>query len=211
MSLGTTTRPGEIEILNPYGRISITKTSSEERKDILGHPFYKDQIEIGLIYADSILVDKRPIKYNALKDEVEVYQDSSIFYLSRNDKFKIKVNKEEGYYYQLKEYNDQNLYFIFFNEGTHSLALRMSKRITLGQEAETNYDRSTPPKYVKYQDLFIINNDTNKVYPIKLKKKFILNILQDKKEKITEYVSDKKLRYKKEKDVIKILKYYDSL
>lgn len=67
-----------------------------------------------------------------------------------------------------------------------------------------------PGSYINTADYYI--NDSNSgVKKITLKKKEILKILASKKAPITKFAKDNRLSYAKEKDVIKIFQYYNSI
>lgn len=65
-------------------------------------------------------------------------------------------------------------------------------------------------KYEKKEKYFCKISD-NKFVQIDLKKKSIINLLGDKSSQIEKYVSDSKLSYSSEEDLIKILDFYNTL
>ncbi|AUC82308.1 hypothetical protein [Lacinutrix sp. Bg11-31] len=64
---------------------------------------------------------------------------------------------------------------------------------------------------LKISNIYFITKNNKTAIEINLKKSNILSILNDKKNEITKFVKSEKLSYKKEEDVIKIIKRYNSL
>jgi len=85
------------------------------------------------------------------------------------------------------------------------------KKLTKAKEPKSSYETYFPPSFVDESTYFVISSKKPIANIIKLKKKDILNLLADKKNEVESYVSNEKLDYKNEGDVIKIINYYNSL
>jgi len=89
--------------------------------------------------------------------------------------------------------------------------MKIEKKVRIGKVATSSYEPATPDSYVEKRSYFIYNNDKEVFYPIRLKKKDLLKVFREKKDEIEKYTSDYKLGYRKEKDVKRIVMFYNSL
>lgn len=71
------------------------------------------------------------------------------------------------------------------------------------------HDELTPEEVIKVEDYLILVE--GKSFDIKLKKGDILKCLKDKEKEVKDFVKRNKLSFSNEKDVVKILGYYNSL
>lgn len=71
------------------------------------------------------------------------------------------------------------------------------------------HDELTPEEIIKVEDYLI--QVEGKSFDIKLKKGDILKFLKDKEKEVKDFVKRNKLSFSNEKDVVKILGYYNSL
>ncbi len=67
----------------------------------------------------------------------------------------------------------------------------------------------TKKEFVSYESYYIYKNDAIK--SLKKDKEFILSFFEDQKQKVNEYLKDKKLNFKSPYDLINLFKYYNSL
>lgn len=71
------------------------------------------------------------------------------------------------------------------------------------------HDELTPEEIIKVEHYVIRLND--KIFDIKLKKNDIINHMNDKEKEIKDFAKRNKLSFSNEKDVIKIITYYNTL
>jgi len=183
----------------------VTKIFSE--KDIEGSKYRESSFEIAEIYVNEKLYKKYAIIYNAYNDEIEVKSDNNNFVLSKEEYISV-VKKTYKYVYY--NHNQNKGYFVVFNKGEIALLLKAKKKIKKAVEPKSGLGSYVPPKFINDYKYFI-RNERGTLRTIKLKKKDILKVLGDKKEEVSKFVSSKKLSFKKEKDVIKIIDFYNTL
>ena len=75
-----------------------------------------------------------------------------------------------------------------------------------GYSADRKYD-----EFADKSDLYISRQNDEKFYKVKKSKKQILEAFPGTEDEISSYIKAEKLDLKDEEDVIKLLKYYDSL
>ncbi|WP_108866897.1 hypothetical protein [Aquimarina aquimarini] len=189
-------------ILNEYAR-PIAKKYDE--KSITGSKYHEDDYKIAKIYDNDKMIHKYAIKYNAYADEIEVLEDNKTFALLKKENVRIVL---DDYEYKL---SDNNGYIIVFNKNKNvSLALKVKKKVRAATEPESSYSQYIPPSFVN-NHVYYIKNKKGGLEQIKLKKKNILAVLKDKEDEVKEFASSKKLSFKKEADLVKIIDYYNTL
>ena len=193
-------------LLSPYGTTMIIRNTNTSA-NIKGHQYYEEYNGLATVYINAKRVRKCLVRYNAFNDEIEVTENQKVFNL-------LKVNHMEvvldDYSYKVFDYKGNKHFFIMLNKGRYSLAIKKDKKIKGGRQADSGYQTNIPSRYIEINKYFIIDNDTGEIKSLKLKKKEVLNLLH-KKEEIQKMASSKKLNFRKEKDVITILDYYNSI
>lgn len=199
---------------NPSGNTAIGPFSSTmmvrqkaRNTSIKGHQYYEESNEMATIYVNKKLVRKCLVRYNAFNGELEYVDDNKRFNMLKVDNLEVALKK---YRYKLFDYEGDRQFFIIYNKGPFSLGVKALKKIKQGKEAVTSYEASTPSKYIDNNKYFIINNEKGEVKGIKLKKKDILKVL-NKKDELEKFASSKKLNFKKEADLARIIDYYNTL
>ncbi|MBP2832331.1 hypothetical protein J8281_09055 [Aquimarina sp. U1-2] len=181
----------------------ISKKVNENK--IKGSKYYEEDYKIAAIYDNDKMLHRSVVKFNAFNDEIEVKSDNDSYALLKKNTIKVVL---DNYQY---EFLENEGYFLVFNKDKKtSLLLKAKKKIREGEEAASTYGQSTPTAFVNDYEYYIRTKD-GKLSKIKLKKKDIVNVLKDKKDKLEEFASEKKLNFKKEKDVVKIINYYNTL
>ena len=148
------------------------------------------------------------INLNLYSNSFDSEMSSDSLYVFDNKWLKSVVVNNTMYkvYYDLVE-SDYKIYQVIYENDNFSL-IRLDKIISKEIRDPLNIN---PPKisYGKGINYYVKNgSDMTK---ISLKKKSILQLLKDKKNMVMAFAKKYKLSYKKEKDLNKIFKYYDSL
>lgn len=74
----------------------------------------------------------------------------------------------------------------------------------------TPYGSARSQKTIVNSELYFIYNN-GQMLKVKKDKKSLLNALNDKKEPLTKFITDKKLNFKSDEDIQMLLEYYNSL
>ena len=148
------------------------------------------------------------INLNLYSNSFDSEMSSDSLYVFDNKWLKSVVVNNTMYkvYYDLVE-SDYKIYQVIYENDNFSL-IRLDKIISKEIRDPLNIN---PPKisYGKGVNYYVKNgSDMTK---ISLKNKSILQLLKDKKNMVMAFAKKYKLSYKKEKDLNKIFKYYDSL
>ncbi|WP_340074431.1 hypothetical protein [Leptobacterium sp. I13] len=193
------------------GNLNLSSVSYKEPKRVTEGDVY-----LFSKWEDAELYSKTGKKYKIL----------GINYNVKNDRFEIKVAKDSVFviapnYIDYVDVNDvlykkydksvnnlEGYYEIVYKGNKLSLLKKHNVRLVKGKMNPLN-GIVDPDKYYLYYDYYIQKVD--QVKEIILKEKTINKFLGNKIELINKYVKSNNLSYKKEKDIIRILEYYDSL
>ncbi|WP_108840577.1 hypothetical protein [Aquimarina sp. Aq78] len=203
---GGASDPGGKTGIGPFSSTIMVRQKARNTS-IKGHQYFEENNEMATIYVNKKQVRQCLVRYNAFNGELEYVDDNKRFNMLKVDNLEVALRK---YSYKLFNYEGDRQFFVVYNKGPFSLGVKAMKKVKQGKEAVTSYDASTPSKYIENNKYFIINNKKGEVQKVKLKKKDILKVL-DKKEELEKFASSKKLSFKKEKDLIKIINYYNSI
>ncbi|MGB1211113.1 MAG: hypothetical protein ACPG41_06795 [Lacinutrix venerupis] len=145
-------------------------------------------------------LDKLVTEYT--KDSIYVFGDKNIAHAKLDNVVLRKFNDTESnksrFHFVLSQGEKLTLtkaYFSTIKEGTINVMTKL---------------KETSDKYILNDDYYI-SKDNSTVEKIRLKKKHLLNVMSDAKKEIADYVKRNDLSYKEEDDVIKIIKYYNTL
>jgi hypothetical protein len=153
------------------------------------------------------------MRYNACTDAIEILgenQKPSMLFRRKNI-----VATFDGKTYKIINYvmsgKQKEGYFNPLNEGKVILYFRPKKRFIPAEYPDHGYDTFKRPIYKDLSSYYIQNGENMDAKEIKLTKKHILKSLGERSSEITKFVSDQNLNLKLEKDVIRLLDFYNSL
>lgn len=197
----------------PFYRTLKTLHDLVERKPITfiikGSPYIENNFRPGTAFIQNGTNITAPMRYNAHKNVIE--------FLANNKQQKellrrpyIRVDIEDKTYVILK-YSENSIeklgYFNTLNDGNTQLLFRQKKILTKDRSRGGNEIH----KYYKNVSSYFIKKGDGPAKKINLNKASILNYLNDKPFKLKQFIVDHKLNLKKEKDVARLLHYYDYL
>ena len=190
--------------------------------EIKGSPYIdnfsgtNNSLPIGRIYTAEVrLMGSAYIRYNAYTDNVEVS-------LQENSKDYSLLKKKENYVYvefNNKKYrayshgDNQIGFFVIVSEKDTDLCTLLKKEKIIFKEEtkpKSSFLSPIPPSFkrVKDQYYFKINE---KMIETPTKKKELISLLVEHQSKVRDYLNDNKLKLTKEKDLLAIVNFYNSL
>jgi len=196
--------------MNSYRNVRINTSKNISGENITGNPFTTDDFVLGTIigYKTNFL-----LRYNAFNDQM---------LLKRKDNNVVIVNKETN---TEITFNDGTKYVVFdyFFDGTkkngylevllsNSVISLLKKEVIKFRPAEkpaTGYDQPKPPAFIKARDRYLISNKKGEINSFSKKKDF-LNFFPDKKTDIEKFIKSNKIKFTKEKDLIRLVKHVNS-
>ncbi|WP_074408049.1 hypothetical protein [Aquimarina megaterium] len=196
---------GTSTVLSAYAKPIVTNYSEES---ITGSKYHEEEYMIAEVYLDNKKIHKCAVRYDAYSDEIEVAANDKKYVLSKGEGIKTIL---KDYEYQRLDQKGNTGYFIIFNKNKEtSLVLKAKKKIKEAVEPKSGFGNYVPPSFIKDYKYFI-KNRAGDLTRIKLKKKDVLGVLKDKKEELEKFAASKKLKFKKESDLVKIINYYNTL
>ena len=153
------------------------------------------------------------IRFNCYQNQLEYLLDEQIYtpmnrynefaFYNFNDK---NIIVPQVFRNGLGEVSDTKTYFEVLHDGKTKLLQKYAIRVD--EYAEPLSYRKLR-RFIKVTNLYLYTPENRKLSKIKLDKKSILDVLNDKKESLNAYIDEHKLKLKSQDDVIELLKYYD--
>jgi len=197
--------------LNDLTRLRFSKQDRIENVVKGSIYLFKDWDNSSVIEVDSKKYLLKSVNYNILADQFQFkVSEDSVFVFDNTIIGEVTLNnkKFKQFYFGLDEGN-QFCEILF--EGEKSSLLK---------KHNVKFDRAQPnplmlkdisDKYKKTAKYYLIDNTSKTITSVKLKKKSLQAIFKSKSGDIDAYVKNNKLSFKKETDLKKIFKYYNSL
>ena len=185
------------------------------------HIKYSDSPVQGSAYFDTIYKSGKVImngkalapsmmRYNAYTDEFELDNGQAV-----PKEMDIKVDLDSSIYqfmgYMDKSGHKEEGYLIPLNEGNTVLFLKTRKEYIKASVPKTGFDTYEEAKFKDDLGHYLLKKGRTVAEEIKLNKKNILKEIGNGSDDLKKYVSDNNLDLKEEKDVVRLLDYYNSL
>lgn len=168
--------------------------------NIEGSPF----IDINFIKAKIVGIDSAIfMRYNAMKDEVEVKEGDIIQILPKEELYS-KIILESGDRLNLVNYEEKNkkvkgYLFLIAEKNEIKLYRKKSIILTKEKEAKNSYEESRPAEYKKQKDVYFIELN-NKIIQFPTNKKKLISLLPEKKN----IIETTDINFSKDSDLVKI-------
>lgn len=194
-------------------------------KDINGTPYtYNKQkiingIPSGKLYDSEFkLINTLYIRYNAFSDNMELSKidDSIDYYLLKKEHnawyIVLGENKYRAYNYRKKDRDDIGFFVIISdNDDKYCTLLKKEKIIFKDAVAQQNaFVTSSPTRFTKEKDIYYIKIG-DALMQIPKKEKDFIKLFLNKKEQLKKHLTKNKYKLNKEKDLLEIVNYYNSI
>jgi len=191
------------------GRTTSKSDIVNTNYDLYYYPTYNNKATI--LSSKGVKYILSNINYNIYQGnfDVEISKDS-IYVLEFQNINTLTINGDVFKKYFNRNDHKFNIYQVIFENNEFSL-LREDKVIRSNIRDPLN--QSEPKiKLTRVLNYFTNNlKDNTDLVKVKLNKKFILSLVGDKNELVLNYIKTNNLSFKQEKDLKKILQYYDTL
>lgn len=155
------------------------------------------------------------LRLNVITDELEIKDDLSSSKITSMIKSKGIYAVSQGKEYRLnnfistegKSYN--RISICLLKSKPYSIYKYIEKEFIAEQKAQTSYQKDKPAELKSTSEYFIEKNGT--LIPFKLSRKKLIKALPENQKTLEKYIKKNKLDIKDEADLIKALKYYNSL
>ena len=177
-------------------------------KGINGNPYLNSEFVEGVCRLKDTTAVKLQLRYNIYADAME-YQLKEVTYSVGNPQLLDKVILGESVFAYLPSIQKGG-YFEVFEPGKCLLAQKRVIKFYPAEQAKPIEGISKPARFITESDIFYMVNNSSEAFKI-TNMKSVINALQDQKAKIESYIGQEKIKNTKKENLIKIVKYYNSL
>lgn len=202
----------DVYVDNIYFQRSINSNpvTTIDYGDIKGSPYLTDDFVDSRIYFRKDSVFKIALRYNVFDQSMEYMQNNTVYAISNPEIIvKIEMDNWVFIYYRNNENIKYNSYYELLVSGKSYL---LAKKDIGYKEAEPPKAivESEPAKFFKRKDSYYVLKGG--ALPVLIKnKKMLIEIFEDKKDEIGKFIKKEKISYKKRKDLIQVVEYYNGL
>ena len=183
----------------------------------LGSPYANKEFQRGSVYKNGkVLASNVAIRYNAKRDEIEIksglntsnYQAKV---LSRSPEIYVKVLNKLYVYSPANSEKENGGYFLVMHEGEKlSIYKKLKKEFIEGKKSINTITRDVPPTYKDKEHIFFVDKSGTFI-DVPKSRNGRLKVFETHKKELKQYVRDYKLNLGKDYDLLKLVKYYNSL
>jgi len=182
----------------------------------VGSPYFNEEFQKGIIYKGSLAVANNVgLRYNANKDIFEIKRkvtskNSQAKYLVKTDDISFQIKNNRFVYISASKDNNDPGYFILLYTGENiSLYKKTKKLFIAGQKAYSSLARDVQPTYKGKEILYI--SDGGKLTELPNSKSGKVKTFNDHNKELKQYIKENDLNISKEYNLIKLVKYYNTL
>ncbi|WP_209401975.1 hypothetical protein [Pseudozobellia sp. WGM2] len=187
-------------------------SNSDAVYQVMGSPFLFEDWK-----TKSILVAKNnkkfklsKVNYDAKLDQIVAkISNDSIFYFNPAGIEQVLINNRVFERYLDPELERNSYYEVIAAAENTKLLKRFTKVIKEGMVNPMTQKKQTRDSYILQEKYFVL--DEGKVNELKLKRKRILKLFDEKATRVSEYIKENHLSVKDDKDLSKIFNYYESI
>ncbi len=204
------------DLLNQVTNQQLISSTKSNINNIKGSPYINQKFLPVTI--DKLSGKNLSARYNAFNDEIEIKKGSSNinYVLNKKSKFsKIqfissKVSYEAHHY--IENNKNKHGYLAQLNPTGNYLLLK-KQHITFieAKPSKTGYDKETPAQFKKTKDKYFIKISDDKIIELQKNKKDFAKLFPKHEKEILSYIKKQNINIKKEIDLIKLVKYINTL
>jgi len=204
-------RPQIITFQNPYpSPLPFEKRYLNENyhdfENIDGSPYLNSEFVNGTFYVKDTAAFKLPIRYNIYADHMEYKMDGLIYYVDSPQTISRIALGESVFIYL--PFIEKGGYYELLETGKYKLVQK--RRVEFKHSESKPIEGLVRSRYESNTDLFYLVNNQDQTFKI-WNMNSVLKALQDQQTKIETFIKLEKIRNTKKENLIKIIKYYNSL
>ncbi|WP_420570801.1 hypothetical protein [Kordia sp.] len=185
------------------------------KANIEGSPYYDEQFNSANI---TPLNKVYFVRYNAALDDMEVIQSSDTLIMNKSNKnYIIKQNKGD-ITYKILEYADSKKdklgYYVQLTEGTNVALYRKDRKkfVEVKKAAYNGNLGGTSAKFKKQKSEFYVElNGSGNAVKLPRKKKSVIKLFTGNEDAVKKFIKENKIKVTKEKHLVKLINYVNSL
>jgi len=204
----------QINIEQEQSTLGLTKG---EYKNLKGSPYVNEKFVLSKIYkGKEVTFNDIHLRYNAFSDEIEIRNseiNSKITYgaLIKNSKQTIKIFNTTYVFVSYENSNIKGNYFeVLSEQKLFDLYKKTTVKFYQPVEAKTSYDKNKPAEFKHFHTYYLV--DKKKSFnELPSNKNKLLKVLSKENKKVKDFAKKNKLNLDKDKDLIRLVSYYNSL
>lgn len=182
--------------------------------NIAGSPYLDENFTSGTVFASTTGESLGyQMRYNIYNDEIEIEisDENIIVSLQKSSNYSCKINNDTFRYLDYTDSKNEvkNGYLQELYKSKQSLMLKYNCIYQSEQIGKPPMFKVTPAKFLIKKTYYILQDD--KLVLIPSKSKTFLDLFGIHKTKVKTFIKSSKLKANKEKDLIKIINFYNSL
>lgn len=181
-----------------------------------GTPYNHPSYLVGNVYKnDELWANNVALRYNAMADEMEIKEslttdDSEAKVLTKSPDVYVKIINDIYVFAPYKGGIEGGGYFLVLFEGDKiGLFKKPKKRFTEAKKASTSITRDIPASF-KDKPVYYIVDKNGKYFELPSSRNKKLKVFGKNKDAIKKYVQQYGLDLNEEKDLIRVIKHYDT-
>jgi len=186
------------------------------KANVEGTPYYDESFNSAKI---TPLNKVYLIRYNAALDDMEVIQSTDTLIMNKNNKNYVIKESRSGVTYKILEYADSKKddklgYYVQLTEGTNVALYRKDRKkfVEVKRAAYGGNLGGSSAKFKKQKSEFYVElNASGDVMKLPRKKKSVIKAFPGKEDAVKKFIKQNKIKVSKEKDLIKLINYVNSL
>ena len=181
--------------------------------EVEGIPYLHEEWRTGIVTVRGLETEPFKIKYNIAENNFEINNGQQTIVVEGSTIEKVKLENPEtvlknGYKTNGKDNLTKDTFFEVLYEGK-DIALLKKENVKLIKNVATYGTATRKDSYNRYTNYYL--SKSGEFDDIKLRQRDILNIFPDHKDEVKKYIKDNKLSLRRDEDLMKIMKYGDSL
>ena len=196
---------------------SIFGLTEDEFKNLKGSPYVNKEFLLGKIYkGKEVAFDDIYLRYNAFSDEIEIRNsevNGEIKYgaLFKNSNELIKIYNQNYVFVPFENSNAKGNYFeILSEQKLFDLYKKISVKFHSPVYAKTTYDKNKPAEFKQTHTYYLVDKKGS-FFELPSNKSKLLKFLSKENKKVKDFAKINKLNLDKEKDLIRLVSYYNTV
>ncbi len=205
-----------IRVLGVQEKNEAFGLTEDQFKNLKGSPYSNEEFLLGSIYNGKELATNNVyVRYNAFSDEIEIKKSKH----SSNDEYGALLREPEVFvkilnqiyvFIPFEQSNEKGHYFEILSEGkVYDLYKKTDAEYSPPKAAKTSYDRDKPAEFKQIKTYYIVGKNGS-FYELPNSKNKIIKLLSKDIKEVKSHVNKNRLDLDNEKDLIKLLDFYNS-
>ena len=214
---GTRQFTNDLYLLDEYIKRQSKGVDFKDTDSYKGTPYNHPSYLPGNVYKNNELIASNvALRYNAIADEMEIKEslgssDEDARVLTKSPDIFVKIRNDIFVFAPYQGGIEGGGYFCVLLEGTkYDLFKKINKEFTPLKKASTSITRDIPPRFADKPIYYIVTKQ-GKFYELPSSRKKKLKVFAENENLVKRYVNENKLDLNKEKDLIRVVRYYNGV